>query len=239
LNELFPGRVSLCLGVGAPVDLANAGIEAKAPLRPMREAIRLCRSLLAGETVHHEGERFQVQGQALSVGCQPVPILLAASGPRMLQLAGAETDGIVLSAGASVQYLEWCIDQARPTRAATHVRVHAFVYTAVSEDPAAAYDRMRRPLSTTLQGAHHAPNLEMAGSQLNQPMLIEAIAAGDHTRADSLIDDEIVRHHAAAGGAAEAASRIGAYRAAGADNIVLPATRSADEIRSALAAAKL
>jgi 5,10-methylenetetrahydromethanopterin reductase len=51
LDEFFPGRVTLCLGVGAPADLKSIGIAAERPLRIMREALEMARALLAGETV--------------------------------------------------------------------------------------------------------------------------------------------------------------------------------------------
>ena len=37
LDELFPGRVVLCLGLGAPADLRSIGLRAARPLRVMRE----------------------------------------------------------------------------------------------------------------------------------------------------------------------------------------------------------
>src|SRR5262245_25267218 len=49
LDEMYPGRVILCLGVGAPADLLAAGIEAPRPLKTIAEAVTICRSLLAGE----------------------------------------------------------------------------------------------------------------------------------------------------------------------------------------------
>jgi 5,10-methylenetetrahydromethanopterin reductase len=39
LDEMFPGRVILCLGVGAPADLAAAGIASPQPLQTLSEAI--------------------------------------------------------------------------------------------------------------------------------------------------------------------------------------------------------
>src|SRR5579862_1054310 len=42
LDEMFPGRVTLCLGVGAPADLAAAGIAAPKPLATLdRKSTRL------------------------------------------------------------------------------------------------------------------------------------------------------------------------------------------------------
>ena len=46
---------------------------------------------------------------ALAGGRRAVPIVLAASGPQMLELAGASGDGVLVSAGASVQFVRWCL----------------------------------------------------------------------------------------------------------------------------------
>lgn len=238
LNEFFPGRVSLCLGVGAPADLASAGLAATRPLAPMREALRLCRALLAGDVVRHDGARFQVRDRALATGAQAVPLLLAASGPHMLRLAGREADGVVLSAGASPEYLAWCVGEAKQPATPAHFRAHAFVYGAVADARAAACDRVRPPLAVTLRGAHHARNLALAGSRLDQAALAAAMAADDRRRAEGFITDAIVARHAAAGTPSEFADRIAAYRAAGADNIVIAGTRSAEDIDAVLDAAR-
>src|SRR5882762_7908588 len=39
LDEMYPGRVILCLGVGAPADLLAAGIESPKPLKTISEAV--------------------------------------------------------------------------------------------------------------------------------------------------------------------------------------------------------
>ena len=43
LAELHPGRIILSLGVGAPGDLAAAGIETPRPLQTLEETIDICR----------------------------------------------------------------------------------------------------------------------------------------------------------------------------------------------------
>src|ERR1700722_7328506 len=92
LDEWFPGRIELCLGVGAPRDLEAAGVAAPHPLATLRERLRIVRALLAGETVAHDGKRFHVHGRRLATGARGVPVILAASGPRMLALAGRAAD---------------------------------------------------------------------------------------------------------------------------------------------------
>src|SRR5258708_37258360 len=94
LDEYFPGRVKLCFGVGAPRDLEAAGLVADHPLGTMREAIGVARALLSGETVDFKGERFRVSGRRLASGAREIPIFLAASGPQMLELAGAAPDAV-------------------------------------------------------------------------------------------------------------------------------------------------
>src|SRR5262245_17666403 len=60
LDEMFPGRVILCLGVGAPADLKAAGIDSPRPLKTIGEAVAICRSLLSGEMTDFQGEIFRV-----------------------------------------------------------------------------------------------------------------------------------------------------------------------------------
>jgi 5,10-methylenetetrahydromethanopterin reductase len=126
LDEFFPGRVKLCLGVGTPGDLKSVGIEAEKPLRMMREALELSRTLLAGETVRVDGEFFCVQGRRLGSGARPVPIVLAASGPRMLELARAAADGVLLSAGTSIEFVKRSLDIVFPASVVTKILVGQF-----------------------------------------------------------------------------------------------------------------
>lgn len=237
LNEFFPGRVSLCLGVGAPVDLADAGIDAPSPLGPMREAVDICRSLFSGEKVRIDGKWFQVRDQHLASGRQDLPILLAASGPKMLRLAGRAADGVVLSAGASVEFLRWCLEQVTADGVPENFRSHAFIYAAVADEAAAAYDRVRRPLAVTLRGRHHTRNIEMAGNHLDQDAIVRALASGDAELAESYIGNPIVESHAAAGTPGMFVARIADYRAAGIDNIVLASIRTPAQIDTVLSAA--
>ncbi len=186
LDEFFPGRITLCLGVGTPGDLKSIGIEAEKPLRIMREGLELARALLSGETVRVNGEFFCVQGRRLATGARPVPLVLAASGPRMLELAGAATDGVLLSAGTSIEFVKRSLELVHHAAKGRPVRSHGLVYAAVDEDETLAHDRLRRILAIVLRGSHHAPNLEQGGSSLDQSALNEAVMAEDWSRAEAL-----------------------------------------------------
>src|SRR5258708_40064390 len=84
LEEMYPGRVILCLGVGAPADLKAAGIDSPRPIRTLTEAIAVCRSLLAGEGTDFQGEVFRAAERRLASGARNVPNVPAASRPNMV-----------------------------------------------------------------------------------------------------------------------------------------------------------
>ena len=46
LDELHPGRLTLCIGSGAPADLTSVGVDNSKPIGIIREAVRLVRALL-------------------------------------------------------------------------------------------------------------------------------------------------------------------------------------------------
>src|SRR5579872_4217772 len=124
LDESFPGRVLLCLGTGAPGALKSSGVEATRPVETLRDALEVVRALLKGKPVKYNGDVFHVNGQVQIPGERNVPIFLAASGPRMLELAGAAADGVVLSAAASVEFVRWAVnhvDRATNGRQVTRV----------------------------------------------------------------------------------------------------------------------
>ncbi|MGE0874301.1 MAG: LLM class flavin-dependent oxidoreductase [Burkholderiales bacterium] len=238
LDEVYPGRVSLSLGVGAPVDLASAGVEAPRPIAPMRDAITIIRALLAGETVQYEGRKFSVRGRALASGARQVPILLAASGPQMLELAGEVADGVLISAGTSVEFVHWSLEHVRRGAAGRPVRACGLVFAATDADREVAHARLRRPLAVVLRGAHHRMNLDLAGTVLDQEALGAAAARGDWAAAEAMITPQVLAHHAVCGTPADVRERIAAYHAAGIEEVVLSGPRDGAQAAALLDATK-
>ena len=230
LDEFFPGRVTLCLGLGTPADLRSIGIGAERPLRVMREALELARALLAGDTVEVDGEFSRTRGRRLATGARPIPLVLAVSGPRMLELAGSAADGVLMSAGTSVEFIKRSIEHVHRGSKGRPVRTHGVVYAAVDDEEGLAHDRLRRPLAIVLQGIHHAPNLKQAGTILNQSTLNEAVVAENWARAEAMITDDIVRRHAASGRPEQVRERFAAYQAAGLDEIVVSGARDGTQL---------
>ncbi len=241
LDEYFPGRVQLCLGVGAPRDLEAAGVEAKEPLRTLREAIGVARALFAGETIDFAGERFRVKGRRLATGARRIPIVLAASGPHMLELAGAAADGVLISAATSPAFIRWCLEAVRRGEAAAgrSVRKMALVYSSVDAEEKTAHDRLRHTLGFILRGPHHARNLELAGTTLDQQRLAAAFAREDWPEVDRLVTDEVMRCHAASGTPDQLRAAFQRYRSVGLDEIVIAGAAGGDALRQILSVAAL
>lgn len=88
----------LVLGIGLshkPVIEGMFGQSFEKPLRHMREYLAVLVPLTRGEPVSFQGEVFRVNAALDVKGAEPMPILLAALGPQMLELAGTVADGTV------------------------------------------------------------------------------------------------------------------------------------------------
>ncbi len=102
LDDLAPDRI-IC-GIGAWWDplAMNVGIERKKPLTAMRETVEVLRRLLNMERVTFHGEFHHVDGIELDVvhgrrEPRNLPIMIGATGPKMMELTGEISDGAVLN----------------------------------------------------------------------------------------------------------------------------------------------
>src|SRR5262245_7391233 len=88
VEELAPGRVKFVIGTGY-TSASTIGRKA-ATLAEMRACIAAVKALLAGEHVDFDG----TSGRLAFAAGRPIPILMAASGPRAIELAGEIADGV-------------------------------------------------------------------------------------------------------------------------------------------------
>lgn len=230
LDELYPGRVVLSLGAGAPGDLAAAGIDRPRPLATLAEAIDICRALFKGDTVEHQGEIFGLTGRKLANAPCDIPIVLAASGPRMLELAGRAADGVIISGATSARFVRWCLDHVARGAAGRSVRAYGIVYTGIAADPP------RRTLGFILRGEHHAKNVELGGAMLDQAALRAAYASEDWDSVEGLVSDDVLAAHAAFGDEETVRARLAEYHAAGLDQVILNGLDAPTDIAATLRA---
>jgi alkanesulfonate monooxygenase SsuD/methylene tetrahydromethanopterin reductase-like flavin-dependent oxidoreductase (luciferase family) len=140
LAQLFDGRAVLGLGRGDSA-VRTLGLPPM-KLAEFRDTLRLMRRLCRGETAEVHGTTIR-----LAWLTRTVPVLLAAYGPRVLELAGADADGLILQL-ASPSVVEWAVGHARRGAAAAGRPLDGFEVVAaaptyLSADRERALSRVR------------------------------------------------------------------------------------------------
>jgi F420-dependent hydroxymycolic acid dehydrogenase len=98
LSLLYPGRIFLGMGSGEALnEQAATGQWPKWHERWERlaEAATIIRQLWSGNDVHHKGTHYTVDAKLYDPPAQPIPLLLAANGPKAMKLSGEHGDGLI------------------------------------------------------------------------------------------------------------------------------------------------
>jgi alkanesulfonate monooxygenase SsuD/methylene tetrahydromethanopterin reductase-like flavin-dependent oxidoreductase (luciferase family) len=233
LQELSGNRFELGLGLGASFVVERwFGVAYERPLRRAREFVEVVRGAMAsrhGEPFSYEGEIYRTRRYRMPFGAEvaDVPVLLAAVGPRMLELAGEVADGVVLGALHSPDYLaqvrrRLAIGAARADRDPATLAVHAFVICAADEDREHARTLARASLAYSAQYPHYRRRLAEEGWEGIGDLIAERVRAHDQDGALELIGDDLVDRFAVAGTPEECRDRLRAL------------TREIDEVKLTL-----
>ncbi|HXH81368.1 MAG TPA: LLM class flavin-dependent oxidoreductase [Candidatus Tectomicrobia bacterium] len=136
IDELAPGRTLLGWGVGDTA-VRLAGLR-PARVKELEASTRLLRALLAGEAVEVGAPR-----PARLPHHRPVPVWIAAGGPRTLRMAGGVADGVFVRVGVHPANLATAIEAIRTgareaRRDPSTVRLGAVFHTVLVDDPTRA-----------------------------------------------------------------------------------------------------
>jgi F420-dependent hydroxymycolic acid dehydrogenase len=144
LSLLAPGRIFLGLGSGEALnEQAATGEWPKWRERWDRliEAVTIIRQLWTGKPLQHKGAYYTVDGRLYDPPAQPIPLLLAANGPKAMKLAGEHGDGLITDPQTWKQHKsEWesGARSAGKDPATMPVLVEAFVVVGDQSDAQAA-----------------------------------------------------------------------------------------------------
>jgi 5,10-methylenetetrahydromethanopterin reductase len=139
LSELSDGRIALGVGRGDSAVRTLGGD--RASHRVFSEKLKALQALLAGNHVHEtqsvEADRpYRITyARDEREGVRRVPLYLAASGPRSLELAGKIADGVILLVGSTPDAIEAAINYVEAGAGATGRSlddVHTVLWTPVS-----------------------------------------------------------------------------------------------------------
>ncbi len=223
VDEISEGRMILGIGAGDRPLLA-LGME-PAKLGSVRGAIDAIRALWAGETVSMDDPAFTLDEAHMRFAARPgIPVFIAASGPKMLELAGEAADGVIVLVGLFSDGLAWAIEHVeRGASAAGRPRPHVavFAYGAIDEDQDAALEAARTIAAWFPQTAPVVCELWGLEPELVASVR-DAYRGGEFQEAAAaarLLPDDFVREVALAGDREQARGRIEAALAAGADSV--------------------
>jgi probable F420-dependent oxidoreductase len=191
MAEAAPGRFALGIGASSPVLVTdwNAG-RFHEPYRRTRDTLRFLRAALAGGLVDERYDTFAVRRFRLErPPAVPPPILLAALRPRMLRLAAAEADGVILNWLASTDLPQVGAELAA---APAGFEVAARIFVCPTADTGYARTLARRLITSYLTVPAYADFHRWLGrGPVLEPMW-RAWAAGDRADALAAVPDDLV-----------------------------------------------
>lgn len=224
LDDLAPDRV-IC-GIGAWWDplAKNVGINRRKPLTAMRETVEVLRRLLNMERVTFHGEFHHVDGIELDVvhgrrEPRNVPIMIGATGPKMMELTGEIADGVVLNYCVPPEYNDQALERIeagakRAGRSMEDLDRPQLVVCSVDLDEDRALDTSRELLTQYLAQQPHIAKasgvsmdvVEEIQSILGWPATHEEIEKAKH-----LVPDDLVTRITASGTPEQARAKVQEY----------------------------
>jgi 5,10-methylenetetrahydromethanopterin reductase len=228
LDDLAPNRI-IC-GIGAWWDplAKNVGIERKKPLVAMKETVFVLRKLLNMERVTFDGDFIHVNGIELDVvhgrrEPRHVPIMIGATGDKMMELAGEIADGVVLNYCAPPEHNDRALEllekgAKKGGRSLDEIDRPQLIVCSVDQDHDVAYDSTRALLCQYLaQQPHIAKSSGVSDDIVKQIQSILGWPATEEQieRAKYLVSDELIDKITASGTPEEARICVNEFRKRG------------------------
>jgi len=136
------GRFVLGVGLSHKIVIENMlGLSYAHPAEQMREYLEVLMPAVAGKPVKFEGRHYRVQGQLQVGGAGPVPVVVAALGPKLLEVAGRLADGTatwMTGLRTLAEHTVPAITKAARAAGRPAPRVIAALPIALTRDPAGA-----------------------------------------------------------------------------------------------------
>jgi 5,10-methylenetetrahydromethanopterin reductase len=238
IDEISHGRAILGIGAG-DTSIKSIGV-LPASVSKMKEVIELIRKLSAGESISIEGKDFAGKPRHYDVKLtgigprKPIPIYLAANGPKMLRLAGQVADGFVASVGATKELIQWALENVKEGAEESGRDFKSIVKVfqagcSVSSDGAKAKDEAkthvaRRPIAALPRELTGFTDEDVSRAKDAYYFVEHMLPDAKHSRP---IPDEWVDKFAVAGTPQEVAEHLKVFERAGADEVfILPTVKS-------------
>ncbi|MBB2939734.1 putative F420-dependent oxidoreductase [Amycolatopsis bartoniae] len=216
LAELAPGRTAIGIGSSSyPMVQGWNGIPFDRRVARARDTVTFLRQAFAGGTVRGPFETITTRGFRLArVPGEPPPVLVAALGPRMVELGLEHADGVVVN-WLSPSDVDGLLGGRRDREVVCRIMVC----------PATDPQRLRDGLRPLFAGYLSVPTYAAFQRRLGRGELLEpmwrAWAAGDRAEAARCVPDEVIDDLVVHGEVAACRDRLRSYLDAGVTSAVL------------------
>lgn len=198
------GRAGFTLGIGPSHDSIVRdvyGLTYDHPGADTEEYVGILTALLRGETVVRRGKHWSVNSTNRAVPPDhPVPVLLAALGPRLLRVAGEGADGTILwlaTAPVIESHVVPRITAAADAAGRPAPRIIAGLPVAVHDDPEEARAAQAGAAALYAQRPNYQRMVELAGASSAAEVAIVGDEASVAAQLQGLLDAGATEVHAA------------------------------------------
>lgn len=243
LDEISKKRAILGLGSSLRLRIYEHHFREVSSLAAMKECIEVIRELLKGKKVTYEGRIFEIEN--IRLGVKPsranIPIYIGAMGPKMLQLAGKIADGVLLTAGATREYIKFAIENIKnganhAGRKLENVDVASFVILSVSKDPRIAKEATKREIAflVTLPAMNHVLRASELLNTENVMTIRKLGQKGEMSKAAEYVGEDLMNSLAVCGKPQECLEKLEELRSSGLKLPIIVPIGKKDDIKRAL-----
>jgi 5,10-methylenetetrahydromethanopterin reductase len=226
LQELSKGRAICGIGVGESA-VFNLGMRPE-KLAVFEQKLKVIRALIRGDRIEYEGHELHMPWSKVDV-----PIVMASSGPKSLQMAGRLADGVLFQVGAEPGLVQYALDNIQigaeaSGRKLSDLKLYMRVACSVNENRKTAQELLKGYAAVAAGTVFKTLPRQYFSDKLYQD-LTDFKAAYDYAEHGSnesehsnLLTDRIFNAVSIAGPPDEAIQRFKALTEMGIDGFVMP-----------------
>ena len=238
LDELSGGRFLLGVGSSNPTIARWHGAILDHPLSRVEEYLEIVRRAMRGEKLDFDGKYFSAHAFKLAFkpSTNPVPIYLAAFGPKMTRLAGRISDGVLINMANPDEIRRIAAEvktgALEAGKSPEQMEVICKVRCSIAERYGDAREALSHALTYYALADYYRDLLTRMGFGAEVEAMREAWRSGGFHAARKLISDRMFERLplVAATSAREVVEQMRPYAEAGATRIILPYVAASDDV---------
>jgi alkanesulfonate monooxygenase SsuD/methylene tetrahydromethanopterin reductase-like flavin-dependent oxidoreductase (luciferase family) len=238
LDELSAGRFLLGVGSSNPTIARWHGLTLDHPLGRVEEYLEIVRRAMRGEKLDFDGKYFNSHAFKLAFkpGKNPIPIYLAAFGPKMTRLAGKISDGVLINMANPPEIRRIADEVKKGAEEAgkdpSKMEIICKIRCSIGQTYEAARDALSHALTYYALADYYRDLLGRMGFGEEVQAMRAAWKSGGFHAARKLISDRLFEGlpMVAATSAEEVVEQITPYRDAGATRVILPYVAASEDV---------